>query len=94
MARYGFRAPTKQTGENAVDPRLLSADMCQTTLEKDFPRLMETIQTLWGFQELNAYFAKLAMDDRGDRAGFPKEVWEDLDMLHHLHQTNFPGRSF
>ena len=94
MARYGFPAKKKSIGEKPIDTRLLPAHLCLTTLETDFPRLMETIQTLWGFQELNVYFDKLAMDDRGDRAGFPKDVWEDLHMLHHLHLTNFPEKHF
>ena len=59
MARYGFPVQNKPDGKRAEDSRLVPADQCQSALEKDFPRLVETIQTMWGYPELNAYFAKL-----------------------------------
>jgi hypothetical protein len=29
-------------------------------------------------------------NEGGARAGFPKEAWEEIDMLHHIHQELFP----
>jgi hypothetical protein len=67
-----------------------SGDPYQTALEKDFPRILTAIQSLWGYPELNAYFRKLTLDNRGDREGFPKEVWEEIFALLHLHQMIVP----
>jgi hypothetical protein len=62
----------------------------QTALEKDFPRILTTIQSMWGYPELNNYFRKLTLDSRGDREGFPKEVWEEIFTLLYLHQMIVP----
>jgi hypothetical protein len=62
----------------------------QTPLEKLFPQILSAIQAMWGYPELNLYFTKLTIDDRGDRAGFPAEVWEELYLLMALHLAAFP----
>jgi hypothetical protein len=62
----------------------------QTALEKDFPRILAAIQSMWGYPELNNYFRKLTLDSRGDREGFPKEVWEEIFTLLYLHQMIVP----
>ncbi|MEC5216513.1 hypothetical protein RCH09_001465 [Actimicrobium sp. GrIS 1.19] len=62
----------------------------QTPLEKLFPQILSAIQAMWGYPELNLYFTKLTIDDRGDRAGFPAEVWEELYLLMALHVAAFP----
>lgn len=57
----------------------------------NFPRVLDEIQAMWGYRELNAYFHKLTMDERGDCVGFPTEVREDIYFLLYLHQQNqFP----
>ncbi len=56
-------------------------------LEKGFPHILKKIQALWGYPELNLYFSQLTIDNRGDREGFPAEVWDDLHMLMQLHQA-------
>jgi hypothetical protein len=67
-----------------------SNDQYQTALEKDFPRILVAIQSMWGYPELNTYFRKLTLDNRGDREGFPKEVWEEIFTLLYLHQMIVP----
>jgi len=90
MARYKFPA-----GKPAAPGKLTRApDQCITTMEKDFPRVLQAIQAMWGYQELNVYFRKLMMDQRGDREGFPKEVWEDLYLLEHMHHEIVPETFF
>lgn len=75
--------------QTPVGPRL-SNDQYQTVLEKDFPRILVAIQSMWGYPELNTYFRKLTLDNRGDREGFPKEVWEEIFTLLYLHQMIVP----
>jgi hypothetical protein len=92
MPRYKFQA-----GDNAI-PEVPSmntptviADYYKSELETGFPRVMQAIEALWGYKELNDYFRKLMINnDSGTRAGFPKEAWEEIDMLHHIHQELFP----
>lgn len=73
-------------------PRPAVASQYQTALEKDFPRILTAIQNMWGYPELNAYLRKLTLDNRGDREGFPKEVWEEIFTLLYVHQLLVPER--
>ncbi len=73
---------------NAGTP-LVSADPNITLLESRFPRVANAILLLWGNPEMDTYFAKLVVDDRGDREGFPPEVMSDLMFLATLHQTAY-----
>jgi hypothetical protein len=66
-------------------------DLYPSVLEKDFPRILASVQAMWGYQELNLYFKNLTLDNRGDREGFPKEAWEEIFMLLYLHQAIVPG---
>lgn len=43
-----------------------------------FPRIYERIEACWGSNELDTYLEKLIVDDRGNRAGFPKPILEAL----------------
>jgi len=61
-----------------------------TRLEHQFPRIAEAIVLLWGHPEMDAYFNKIAVDERGDREGFPPEVMSDLLMLATLHAHAYP----
>lgn len=69
-------------------------DPYPSILENEFPRILQSIQAMWGYQELNVYFRRLTLDDRGDRAGFPKEAWEEIYTLLHLHQAIVPEPLF
>ncbi|WP_338845698.1 hypothetical protein V8J88_18460 [Massilia sp. W12] len=61
-------------------------------LERDYPRILENIQMLWGFDEMNDFFRKLSIDDRGDRQGFPPEAWEEIRALMDLHLFIVPEK--
>jgi hypothetical protein len=62
----------------------------KTELEEKFARIVTQITLMWGYPEMDTYFNKLWIDDRGDRAGFPKAVMEDLMFLASLHQIAHP----
>ncbi len=86
MTRYYFPpAPTAATG-NYSGPIVEYI----TILESKYPRIMENIIVLWGFQEMNEFFRKLILDDRGDRQGFPPEAWDELNALSTLHLILVP----
>jgi hypothetical protein len=92
MARYRFGAQNGSLRGKA-QRRAPANDPYQTTLERDYQRVLIAIQSMWGYPELNVYFYKLTMDDRGQRAGFPQDVWDDIDLLWSLHQTIVPDTS-
>jgi hypothetical protein len=53
-------------------------------LPKRFARIANELCRLWSAPaELEAYFASLLVDTRGDRQGFPALVHEELCALHH-----------
>jgi hypothetical protein len=60
-----------------------------STIETRFPRIASAIQLLWGHPEMDTYFQKLVVDERGDREGFPPDVMSDLLFLATLHKTSF-----
>jgi hypothetical protein len=62
----------------------------KTELEEKFARIVTQITLMWGYPEMDTFFNKLWIDDRGDRAGFPKAVMEDLMFLASLHQAAYP----
>lgn len=64
----------------------------KTELEEKFARIATQITLMWGYPEMDTYFNKLWIDDRGDRAGFPKAVMEDLMFLASLHQAAYPSQ--
>jgi hypothetical protein len=92
MARYRFGAQHGSLRGKA-QPRAPANDPYQTTLERDFQRVLIAIQSMWGYPELNTYFYKLTMDHRGERTGFPPDVWDDIHLLWSLHQTFVPDAS-
>lgn len=55
-------------------------------LEKQFPRIFETIMSLWELPEFDAYLADLMMTTRSNRQGFPQEVASDIIYLSMLHE--------
>jgi len=61
-----------------------------TRLEQEFPRIAEAIVLLWGNPEMDVYFTKITVDERGDREGFPQDVMSDILMLTTLHARAYP----
>jgi hypothetical protein len=54
-------------------------------LESAFPRIASTVRDKWGKQALDEYFAKLVVDDRGGRQGFPPDVLSAIMEIARLH---------
>ncbi len=92
MARYKFPA-LKPAPASAEKLRAPVVDPYPTVLEAKYPRILDTIQTMWGFQELNGFFRKLTIDDRGGRQGFPPEAWEEIQTLWSLHLILVPEKN-
>ena len=94
MPRYLFPAliNTPRPCSPSISAIDTQADWYSTPLEKTFPHILVKIQTLWGYPEMELYFARLAIDDRGDREGFPADVWDDLQMLMQVHHDLFSNR--
>ena len=49
---------------------------------------------MWGFEEMNGFFRKLSLDDRGGRQGFPPDAWEEIQTLMSLHLIIHPEKGF
>jgi hypothetical protein len=75
------RTPLPDGGPPSYDP--------WPALEARFPRIAETVRALWGGPELDRYFDRLLIDDRGGRHGFPPEVLEALLTLSRQHSERF-----
>ena len=92
MPRYQFPAPKIPS----IGPILAkkesgpAPDSYISALETHFPNILDTIQTMWGYKELNLYFHKLTIDERGDREGFPPAVWDEIHTLASLHRQVVP----
>jgi hypothetical protein len=43
-------------------------------LENKYPRILETIMSLWDEDEIDPYFMELMVSDREGRGGFPPDV--------------------
>lgn len=94
MSRFGFSEATNAVPRMPSSAPQSSGPPYQSALEKNYPHILDAIQSMWGYRELTLYFRKLTLDDRGNRAGFPAEVWEEIHLLQHLHQEIVPGSIF
>lgn len=54
-------------------------------LENAFPRIASIVRDKWGKRVLDDYFAKLVVDDRGGRQGFPPDVLSAIMEIARLH---------
>jgi hypothetical protein len=70
----------------AAKPPTRTPQAGQTALEQEFARIAEQIILMWGHPELDTFLARLCIEDRGNRKGFPMPVMEDLMFLALLHQ--------
>jgi hypothetical protein len=67
------------------------ADTQTCYLEDKFPRIAQQITLLWSHPELQTFFERLWIDDRGSRQGFPEECMAELMFIASLHQAAFPA---
>jgi hypothetical protein len=58
-------------------------------VERSFPRIAATIREQWGKRWLDDYFAKLVIDERGGRQGFPADVLAAIMEVARLHADQF-----
>lgn len=54
----------------------------ESTIEQRFPRVADKLKVVWPSEACALYLASLLVNTRETRQGFPKEVVEDLLMLH------------
>lgn len=94
MPRYRFPVSSPPATAAAADQGGNQPAPCVSALEAQYPHILSAIQALWGFKELNTYFAKLTIDERGGRAGFPPDVWDEIHTLLRLHQEVLPEPLF
>jgi hypothetical protein len=97
MSRYGFERASNAAPLSQAAPVVATLPQVrpfQTVLEARYPHILDAIQAMWGYKELNTYFRRLTLDDRGGRAGFPPEAWEEIHALQLLHQMIVPELSF
>ena len=58
-------------------------------IARQFPRIAETIRQDWGKRALDDYFAKLVINDRGSRQGFPPDVLTAILEVARLHAEQY-----
>jgi hypothetical protein len=58
-------------------------------VERSFPRIAATIRQLWGKRALDEYFAKLVVNERGERQGFPPDILAAILEIAWLHNERF-----
>ena len=61
-------------------------------IEGTFPRIAAQIGALWGQPQLDHFLARLVIDDRGGRAGFPPDVLNAILEVARLHGERFRYR--
>jgi hypothetical protein len=82
---YAYRYSSTGLGK-IMDEKLLKIlknrmEKYPHALEKQYPRVLNKILALWDTPGIDACFAELMVDDRGDRAGFPHEVASEIFYL-------------
>jgi hypothetical protein len=73
----------------------MADELYVSELEKQFPRILNSIVMLWSDIGLRPYFDKLTLDQRvGDgpaRQGFPPEVMEEIMLLASINRLLHPS---
>jgi len=73
--------------------RQLDGKVALGNVADQYPRLMNRIAELWGKpKELEAYFAELITDSRGNRQGFPFKVLKEVNLLRVFYVTKVHPR--
>ena len=68
-----------------------SAEHYPHALESKFPRILNTIMSLWDKDEIDEYFMDLMVSKRPNRAGFPPDVAAEIMRLSLLHAAQDPS---
>jgi len=59
-------------------------------LENRYPRILETILSLWDDDEIDNYFMELMVNDRSGRSGFPPDIAAEIMHLSLVHAAQVP----
>ena len=59
-------------------------------LESKYPRILDTIMSLWDEDAIDEYFTSLMVSDRGERTGFPPNVAAEIMHLNLVHAAQEP----
>jgi hypothetical protein len=81
----GFPEILDDAGEPEPLPETIKVE-ARAAVE-DIPRVMHRIRMMWFYPECEDMLDKLIIDDRGNRAGFSKEVMEELLFLASLSRS-------
>ena len=77
------RSEHERWDNSAVRPSHEPGDgLPECCIEQQFPRIVEKFLVLWPSEACALYITSLLVNTREARQGFPKEVVEDLLMLH------------
>lgn len=82
VAKPGPAPSLSSTTTKGENQQSSASDPYMTELEKNFPRIVEKLVTMWPDPEVEEFLQGLTFDDRGDREGFSKEVAGDIMMLY------------
>lgn len=63
-------------------------------MAKNFARILQQIEMLWGEREVVNYFDLLLLDNREGRQGFPQEALREIALVKHVHDILFPSLEF
>ena len=78
----------------------MAVDQTKSELEKQFPRIISSIITLWSDIEMRPFFDRLIIDQRAytgpnaalkPREGFPPEVLEEILLLASMNRLLHPS---
>lgn len=67
------------------------SDVYMSELEKQYPRIVEKLVTMWPSQESEKYLQSLSIDERGDREGFNRDVAAEIMLLYSVKAKSLPG---
>ena len=58
-------------------------------IREKYPRIATAIELMWGSREMDTYFSRLIVNERNDRAGFPREIMAAILTLSADHVRRF-----
>jgi hypothetical protein len=86
------RSEHERWDNSAVRPSREPGDgLPECAIEQSFPRIAEKLAVVWPSEACGMYITSLLINKRETRAGFPKEVVEDLLMLHAINEMLVRG---